>query len=226
MSAQEAFDLTGLTLPSAGVHHPAKFSPVLLAAIRPLVAGCRLILDPFAGTGRVHCLGVPSWGSELEPEWASLHPRTIVGNALHLPFADATFDGIVTSCAYGNRMADHHEARDASHRNTYRHALGRPLHPENSGAMQWGEPYRRFHEAAWREAVRVLAPGGIFVLNVSDHIRKGERVPVTDFHITTLTALLGVSPHVQRIATPRQRFGANGSFRVDHESLVTFRATS
>ena len=48
--------------------------------------------------------------------------------------------------------------------------------------MQWGDAYRSFHVKAWREAWRVLRPGGRFVLNIKDHIRNGERMPVTDWH--------------------------------------------
>jgi hypothetical protein len=163
---------------------------------------------------------------ELEPEWASLHPRTIVANALHLPFADATFDGICTSPAYGNRMADHHEAKDASRRNTYRHALGRPLHPDNSGQLQWGSAYREFHLEAYREAARVLEPGAVFVLNVSDHIRGGRRIETIPWHLGALTALLGSAPAAYQIPTPRQRFGSNGEARVDSEIVASFRKSS
>jgi tRNA G10 N-methylase Trm11 len=83
-----------------------------------------------------------------------------------LPFADASIDAIVTSPTYGNRLADHHRASDPLLRRSYTHDLGRPLHSENSGAMQWGDAYRAFHRRAWAEAVRVLKPGGRFVLNV------------------------------------------------------------
>jgi hypothetical protein len=67
-------------------------------------------------------------------------------------FDDATFDAICTSPTCGNRMADHHEARDISPRHTYRHVLGRPRTPGNSGALQWGdgiagEEYRALHVA-------------------------------------------------------------------------------
>ena len=54
-------------------------------------------------------------------------------------FSDATFDMVVTSPTYGNRMADHHNAKDGRRRITYTHNLGRTLTPGNSGAMQWGE---------------------------------------------------------------------------------------
>jgi len=132
------------------IRHPARYTDVLLPAFAELLQGARRIIDPFAGTGKVFALesllpGCVVDAIEIEPEWAAMHPRTTVGNALTLPWPDAAFDAAVTSPTYANRMADHHKARDASRRNTYRHALGRTLHPANSGAMQWGDDYRAFH---------------------------------------------------------------------------------
>jgi tRNA G10 N-methylase Trm11 len=95
----------------------------------------------------------------------------VVGDALALPFPDATFDAVVTSPTYGNRMADHHHARDGSLRYSYTHTLGRSLHPNNSGTLHWGAEYQRFHSLAWREVWRVVRPGGRFVLNIKDHVR-------------------------------------------------------
>lgn len=96
-------------------------------------------VDPQVGR-----LSVGEWAAR----WLDGARRNIVGDALRLPFRDATFDVVATSPTYGNRMADHHEARDDSDRGTYRHRLSRPLHPSNSGAMQWGEEYRSIHEKA------------------------------------------------------------------------------
>src|SRR5207302_7210410 len=114
------------------VRHPAKFSDPLLPVLRALIHPGARVLDPFAGSGRIHEITDNAVGIEIEPEWADLHPHTHCGNALDLPFADAVFDVICTSPTYGNRMADHHDAKDDSRRNTYRHALGRPLHADNS----------------------------------------------------------------------------------------------
>lgn len=129
------------------IRHPAKFTDALLPSFAHLIPPATRGLDPFGGTGKIFLLHdlVPDLQIEcieLEPEWAAYDSRITVGNALALPYCDASFDWVCTSPTYGNRMADHHNARDGSRRNTYRHALGRPLHRDNSGAMQWGDEYR------------------------------------------------------------------------------------
>jgi SAM-dependent methyltransferase len=210
------------------------------------------VLDPFAGVGGVHALGrqgeqlgfaawwytdcdedpdaifgpghdIETVGVELEPEWARAHPRTIIGDATALPFGDACFDVVATSCTYGNRMADHHNARDGSTRITYTHKLGRPLTPGNSGAMQWGEPYRELHVRAWGEVRRVLRPDGLLLLNVSNHIRKGAEVPVVEWHAETLVGLGFIVKDDVLVPTARMRFGANGAARVGCEHIIVAR---
>ena len=233
--------------------HPAKFSDPIVHALAkilkdelthrirelraklaapdfvPPAATMRLqVLDPFAGVGGIHAVGehldqVDTWGVEIEPEWAAAHPRTYVGDALNLEFDEETFGVIMTSPAYGNRMADHFEAKDTSRRLTYRHQLGRALSDNNAGKLQWGDHYREFHRAAWIEAKRVLGVGGLFVVNVSDHIRAGKRVPVTAWHKETLVEIGLVFIREEKIETRRMRFGANNTARVDHESILVFR---
>jgi tRNA G10 N-methylase Trm11 len=181
--------------------HPARFSDAALETLAGLVPVGAILLDPFAGTGRIHELaGVHTVGVELEPEWAGIHSCTLVGDALALPFAANTFDAIATSPSYGNRLADHHEARDGSTRRSYRQDLGRPLHPNNSGAEQWGPRYRTMLERSWREAIRVLRPGGTFLLVISDHVRAGKVQRVTEWHLGTLQ----VAPTLTRAWRARQ----------------------
>jgi tRNA G10 N-methylase Trm11 len=217
-----------------GPGHPAKFSQVILDVIGVWLArsGRGLVLDPFAGTGRIHqvadAIGARSVGIELEREWAAMHPRTIQGNAKALPFRAGTFDAVATSPVYGNRMSDHHHARDASKRNTYTHTLGRQLHPDNAGRMHWspgrrGAAYRDLHASAWAEAVRVLKTGGVFILNVSDFLIRGERQHVCNWHLANLANLgLVVVDHIS-VPTQRQRHGANGAQRVESEQVYLLR---
>lgn len=208
--------------------HPARYTDTLLPHFAELLQGSERVLDPFGGTGKIFELepllpGARIDAIEIEPEWAALHPQTTLGNALALPWPDGTFDAICTSPAYGNRMADHHDARDSSRRNTYTHAIGRKLHADNAGAMRWGDQYRHFHTLAWTEARRVLRSDGRFVLNIKDHIRGGRLQRVTDWHCEALHALGFVVVEHRRVACPGQRFGQNGNSRVDHESVILFQ---
>ena len=101
--------------------------------------------------------------------------------------------------------------------------LGRPLTPGNSGALQWGEEYRALHVAVWTECRRVLKPGGIFVLNVKDHIRGGVLQEVTKWHSVALLMLGFVCTCRVHVPCPGQRHGANGHLRVEYESVLQFR---
>jgi len=209
------------------VTHPAKFSdPIIVELTKLLVDLPGPILDPFAGTGRVHELGrTDTVGVEIESEWADMHERTIVGNALELDFPDNSIGTIVTSPTYGNRMADTYDGRDGSKRYTYRTALGHNLNGDNSGAMQWGTEYRDFHKRAWSEAFRVLAPSGYLILNISDHVRKGQLVAVSSWHANIILELgfEGVPDGWTTVTTKRNRNGANRDLRVDFESIIRFR---
>jgi len=206
----------------ASKKHPAKYSDALLPIFEKELEGYDRVLDPFAGTGKIREVRPDAELLEIEPEWAEIRGAT-VGDALDMPWPDGSFDAVCTSPTYANRMADHHNARDASKRNTYRHTLGRELHPNNSGKLQWGHKYRLFHFIAWKEVKRVLRPDGKFILNISDHIRKGKVVPVAHFH-KMLLILIGFDLVKEyRIETPRQRQGENGKLRVDHEMIYVFR---
>ncbi len=214
--------------------HPAKFSDPILTGIRnylDIINFEGIILDPFAGVGRMHELATDTRftvGVEIEAEWAEQHPSTITGDSRFLEklgFQAGEVQGIVTSPTYGNRMADAHVVGpdDKSTRHTYTHTLGRQLTDGNTGKMQWGgvnSQYRIVHRQIWKDCVWVLGDGGLFVLNISDHYRKNKRQFVTAWHMATLTGMgIEWGPEV-RIETRRQKHGANGSLRMPYESVL------
>jgi SAM-dependent methyltransferase len=204
--------------------HPAKFSESIIDYLDRLFRNQRgNVLDPFAGTGRIHHLCRPdlyTWGVEIEPEWARMHPRTLIGNALNLPFKNESFNAICTSPAYGNRFADHHNAKDGSTRRSYKHDLGRDLHPFSAGKLHFGPQYKRFHMLAFWECARVLKPKGWVIINVSNFIRKGEEVDVVGFYEELLSNDPFHFSFRDNVGTPRLRYGANSDARVKHEVIL------
>lgn len=214
--------------------HPAPFSTEILNLVqfKQLLPKGR-ILDPFAGIGRIHRLADDDHetvGVEIEPEWAAAHPKTIQGNALYLPFPDKHFDGAFTSPCYGNRMADSHNAKDGSTRRSYTHDLRtltgdptRKLHPDNAGDLYaWQKEYWAFHEQAWSELRRVLKKRAPFILNVSDCIHRGRRIPVVARHIVMIEGLGFQMVTQYPVRTQRMRKGENHEARADREYVLVF----
>lgn len=243
------------------VRHPATFTQAILdaialdAAFRGLPPTTR-VLDPFAGVGKVHGLPYVTTGIELEPEWAmqaSEHGEGEVIVADSLAWMEATrrrFGAVVVSPVYGNRMSDHHDARDKcstcrgdgkvevsggltvcpkcggsglSPRRSYRHDLGRMPSDGSSAVMHYNAEYRAFHRRAWAGVHRVLKPGGLFYLNVSDHIRGGRRVRVADWHRKTVEHLGFDRLRTIRVPTSRMKYGQNHQARVGSELVFVFQ---
>jgi len=206
------------------IKHPAKYTNSLLPVFKKYLDGRKLILDPFAGTGKLKDIAPTATLLEIEPEWAKIS-GAIVGDATAMPFPDNYFDAVCTSPTYGNRMADHfidHQKEKNYIRNTYRSYLGRDLNENNSGRMQWGKKYQELHIKAWVECSRVLKGNGIFILNISNHIRMGKEVDVTGWHKKELEKIGFYLVASNKIKTPRQRNGANSKARVGYESVLVF----
>lgn len=105
---------------------PAKFSKAVIEQIQTELAARMLheavILDPFGGVGGVHDLAftmpVTTWAVDIEPEQAACHPRTVLGDSRYLVRVLAEHPEIpkpqviVTSPAYGNRLADQYLGSD------------------------------------------------------------------------------------------------------------------
>jgi SAM-dependent methyltransferase len=224
------------------VKHPAKFTPsVVLAAERIIQAEAERLgyrprlLDSFAGpSGRQ----LP-WDAyadvvltELEHVWTPRGLRAATADALHLPFPEGVFHLVVTSPCYGNRFADKHDARDGSTRRSYTHDLRATLDDPtaqltkgSAGALQWGPDYRAFHEVWIREQLRVLVPGGLLVVNMSNHYRDREEQRVVEWWCTALFVAGCRLVEVVPVATQRLQHGANTE-RADSEKLIVVRAPS
>jgi hypothetical protein len=217
--------------------HPAKFSPQILQVLDGWLhmeafwlnkrTDKLRVLDPMCGVGGVHSLPGRTFGVELEEEWASQHPRSQQGDCRALPWRAKSFDAIVVSPVYGNRLSDAYNAKDDSKRISYHFYLGRKPTHGSSAVMQWpSQAYKDFHEEAWEESLRVLRPGGLMAINISDHIRGGERQHVSAWHCNTLEKLGLVCFARRDVPTPRMRFGQNHEARVECEHIFAFRKLS
>lgn len=211
--------------------HPAKFSRELydtirLAFLRNSGEYTGAIVDTFAGVGRIHEIfpANDTLAIEIEPEWAEQSAElgeTWCGDFFAWE-PDRRIAAIVTSVTYGNRMADHHEAKDLSYRATYRHALGRPLSENNSGGMQWGVEYRAFHIKWTNRCWEILAGGGLLILNVKNHIRKGVEVEVVEWFRHRMLSIGFVLLEDVEVKTPGMRRGENHQVRVECEHVMVF----
>lgn len=207
------------------MRHPAKYTDCLLPIFFKYLKDMNMVLDPFAGTGKLKEVVPNAVLLEIEFEWASMC-GAVVADSQYMPFCNDVFDAICTSPTYGNRMADHfidHQTHKNYVRNTYRHCLNRPLHSNNSGKMQWGEEYKKFHIVVWNECKRVLRKNGLFILNISDHIRMGERINVSKWHVGVLEKVGFELLKKIEIETPRQRMGSNSKLRTEYEYIFVFR---
>lgn len=212
------------------IRHPAKYSDEFIPEFCEVLKSynCKSVLDPFAGTGKIgkikeYGYDGQIYANEIEKEWLSQSKYDIdymfFEDAQFCDFGGVIFDAICTSPTYGNRMADHHNAKDSSKRNTYTHCIGHDLKDGNTGKMQFGREYKQKHEMIYKNIVNHLKPGGVFILNISNHIRKGEEVDVCSWHIETLK-FLGL--HVEKdikVQTHRLGYGSNSSARVKFEHI-------
>jgi len=212
--------------------HPAKYTDSFIAVFARLLNNQKRVLDPFAGTGKIgliknygYCGEI--YANEIESEWLESNLYNVdhicFEDAEHLSFPQGFFDAICTSPTYGNRMADHHNAKDGTKRNTYTHCIGRPLTDGNTGKMQWGVEYMEKHERIYKNLASFVRAGGLFVLNIKNHIRRGKEIDVKAFHEKTLSMCGFQKVDEMYIKTNSLRYGANADKRTDGEFIIVFK---
>jgi tRNA G10 N-methylase Trm11 len=206
--------------------HPAVMGQHILSICSEFLPkkGCR-VLDPFAGIGTTARLltEYDVVGVEIEVEWAEQNESVICGDSLVEVPKLGKFDAVLTSPAYGNRMADDFNAGDGSKRITYRHRLGRCLSDGTTANLHFGrknKKYETLHKNIWRVCVDALKDGGVFILNCKDFIAGGETMTVTDWHINTLTDLGLELVNQKQVQSKGMRFGKNSEKRIAFENVV------
>lgn len=230
------------------VTHPCRYTTAVLDEIAGLLNGeafaqglNRLaVIDPFAGTGervyRHKTFTEHVWcGLELEESFIAA-PWVMPGNALNIPFGARSFHAYATSFVFPNRMTDTFVTAEGSPHTymTYRHAAAAnhqqrtyQLHQANAGGMRWGDAYRAFHSRAIAEGIRVLGQGGLFVVEMKDHLVKGECVHVTDWFCEEFRRQrCGICGTID-VPVTGNRKGSAGSRdqRVDHSTIIVARVT-
>ena len=69
----------------------------------------------------------------------------------------------------------------------------------------------------------MLAAGGAFIVNCSNHIRQGQLIDVCGWHKDVLVEIGLVPVNLLEVETRRQRHGANGGVRVAGEQIIICR---
>lgn len=233
---------------TTSVKHPATYSQSVLDALDILVPD-GMWLDPFVGVGKLYSLTRDYrffYGCEIEPEWANeawrYVPMRFLGEesrraAFHTEIGDCrdtmrkwiadgrTFDGVVSSPVYGNRMSDHHNAKDASTRRSYKFDLGRNLTEGNSGVMYFWQPaYAEFHEEVAGLVADIVRPGGKLFWNVKNFLKTKNGVEheydVVSYYLQLWESYDFNIKRVVDVPTPGMRYGENHEVRIDSEKII------
>lgn len=123
-----------------------------------------------------------------------------------------------------------------SKRNTYAHNLRRAGHepvggPTDATLMGWGPAWRDLHVQALAEAYRVVRPGGLLVVNISNHLateRTGadpREQKVVEWFTHAMIAGGGYLWEARRVHTQRQQLGAN-RHRAPGELVLVFHTAT
>lgn len=215
---------------AVNVKHPAPFTPSIIEELRHLIAANvpagHIVHDPFGGEGvrlgaLCNDLGYCFTGTDLE-EWPDSDPRVAIGDScLRSSYPEAPH-AVVTSPTYNNGVNDHFLPTENTRRRrrlTYRVALGRALHPNNTGRYS-GRSSKKGEANYWRLTRDIVRHWpDIAIVNVKDSVRAGEMYPLTKMWVTLLTEH-GYTIEQHDVACPGFRWGANRDLRADTEAIL------
>jgi hypothetical protein len=206
--------------------HPAEYSPEVLAAFEPWVAGERHVHDPFGGRGvRLGRLcdrfGVTFTATDIE-SYDEPDPRVVFGDAADRSSYPLLDDSIIaTSPPYLNGISSDYKDGPTARTNrrgrlSYGISLGRALHPRNLARRVIGGINRNADgdfEAFWAEFATIVdCWGGRVLLNIDNTMcdRSTALLEERGYRIVD----------VERCFTKRNRQFANGDSRPLYEVVL------
>jgi modification methylase len=197
--------------PASFTHH-AKANLNLLQAILDRYSNPGdLVVDPMGGSGSIYIgllTGRRIVAGDIEAQWAkllvenqiSLARQSIIAfatsslacrwDAVKLPLASGQADLIITSPPYFDTFSDwdansQHLVSDDKLNDC---GISYGLHPRQLANIHIYEEYLRAMLAVYREARRILRPGGKLILIVKDVIRGGRRLPIVEDNLSVARA--------------------------------------
>ncbi len=214
--------------------HPCPWTPAILKVIELLLVDMALpVHDPFAGTGErlgALCdrLGLVFTGTEIRPELIAA-PRVKPGDSTEAHTYPTGPFVVVCSPAYTGGISDNY-ARVGDVRHTYQQAstdvLGYVPEPRPNDMGVLGAVRKRSKPAEadyWRIAGACVAhwPAQVVVnVDAKTPMIGGGWYPLAGRWRELLEDQGFEITHVVGVCTPRQRKGANGDRRADHEVVV------
>lgn len=207
------------------------------------VGGLRFVADQAEYRG-------PIVGVEIEPEFADAARQAFAERpsvwidtadsavwepgAFTLPWLAREPVLVCTSPDYGNRFADQYLGTSTEQalratlgtlpkRMSYAISLGRPVTTGAGTKHRFGKTYKSIHESVAHNITGHLRNGAYWALNVSDFVRAGKPVHVTDWWVQMLAGLSWRVVAWHRVDTPRMGHGANSDARAADESVILFR---
>jgi hypothetical protein len=209
--------------------HPAKYSKELLPYLAKHSYG--VCLDIMGGTGRIGLLKeinpliTKTISNELEKEWAiqgieNKVDEIIIGDAKNLKLS---VDCIITSPPYGNRMADNFKpSKPSSMRKLYAGDLGRTPSNGSVCCKHFNRGYEEIIKEIYDNVIKNVQHD-LFILNVSNFIRKFKEVDVISWYLNYFKENGYYLKYRYDIVTRRQRgVGANAHLRVPTEFIGVF----